>query len=265
MADTDATTSRTRILEAAREILAGDSAAPVMTIAAAAGVSRATVHRHFHTRGDLLAALDLEPEPDARVRVLAAAAALLDRDGLAALSMDDLASLAGVSRATVYRLFPGKPALIEALIDAYAPFDPVIARLEEIGDQPPEVVLPDIGRSAATIVSANLGIMRAIFFEVTSGSPDAIEGAGRPIQGFLRVLGGYLSRQMDAGRIRPMHPTLAVQSFVGPLLFHQLTRSPATRYGLLDVPVEDAVEQLVSVSLRGLRPSAPSNGTTDEE
>ena len=115
MTGEEGATTNQRILAAAREVLARDAGAPVATVATAAGLSRATVHRHFRTRADLLAALDLEPDPDARTRVLAAAAELIAGHGLAALSMDDLAALAGVSRATVYRLFPGKAALVEAL------------------------------------------------------------------------------------------------------------------------------------------------------
>lgn len=248
-------TTRRRILEVAESVLAGDSGARMATVAGAAGVSRATVHRHFRTRADLLAALDVEPDPDARARVLAGAAELIARDGLAALSIDELATFASVSRATVYRLFPGKAALVEALMNAYTPFDPIIARLEEIGDCPPDEVLPEICRSAASVAAANVGILRAIFFEVTSGSPDALEGAGRPIQGMVRALGGYLERQMAAGRLRTMHPTLAVESLLGPLIFYVLTRLHAARLAGLDVPFEEAVEQLVGVAMRGLQPS----------
>lgn len=248
-------TTRRRILEVAESVLAGDSGARMATVAGAAGVSRATVHRHFRTRADLLAALDVEPDPDARARVLAGAAELIARDGLAALSIDELATFASVSRATVYRLFPGKAALVEALMNAYTPFDPIIARLEEIGDCPPDEVLPEICRSAASVAAANVGILRAIFFEVTSGSPDALEGAGRPIQRMVRALGGYLERQMAAGRLRTMHPTLAVESLLGPLIFYVLTRLHAARLAGLDVPFEEAVEQLVGVAMRGLQPS----------
>jgi AcrR family transcriptional regulator len=259
-----ATTTRGRILGAARTVLAGDSGAPIATVAKAARVSRATVHRHFRTRVDLLAALDLEPDPDSRERVLAAAAELIGRDGLGALSMDELAAAARVSRASVYRIFPGKAALVEALMDAYAPFDPIIIRLDVIGDRPPEEVLPEIGRSAASIVAANLGILRVIFFEIYSGSPDAVAGSARPVQDMLRALGGYLGRQMAAGRIRTMHPTLAVQSFVGPLLFHLLTRPMAARYGGLDEPLEEAIDRLVAVTLQGLRPPSDGDQRTGE-
>ena len=101
---------RQAILQAAGRILAADPAAPVSAVCTGAGVSRATFYRYFPSRAALLEALDLEPDPGTRERILAAAIELLERDGLARLSMDDVADRAGVSRASVYRLYPGKPA-----------------------------------------------------------------------------------------------------------------------------------------------------------
>src|SRR6266498_2074802 len=96
------------VLSAARTTLAGDRGASLHDVAAAAGVSRATIYRLFGSRDGLLQALDLEPDPGTRQRVLAAALDLVGRDGLARLSMDEVAATAGVSRASLYRLFPGK-------------------------------------------------------------------------------------------------------------------------------------------------------------
>lgn len=49
-------------------------------------------------------------------RILDAAKVCCERYGLAKVSVDDVANLAGVSRATLYRLFPGgKDVLLEAL------------------------------------------------------------------------------------------------------------------------------------------------------
>jgi AcrR family transcriptional regulator len=252
--------TRARVLGAAADVLERDPAATMAQLAAAAGVSRATVHRHFRTRADLLAALDVEPETDTRDRVLAAAADLVGRAGLATLSMDDVAARAGVSRASVYRLFPGKAALFEALITTYSPFRPVVDRLEQIRDRPPEEVVPEIYRLAAPIAAANIGILRAVFTEVTAGSPDAIAGAGRPILGMVRALGGYLAQQMAAGRIRRMDPTLAVQAVFGPLVFHILTRPYAKQIAGLDVPLPEAVEHLSAVALAGLQAPSRDDG-----
>lgn len=254
-----------RIVEAAGVALADDPTLSMAALARAAGVSRATLHRHFRTRARLLEAIGVEPDVTTRERVLAAAAELLARDGLAGLSMDELATRAEVSRASVYRLFPGKPALFEALLLTYSPFEPAIARLEVIGDQPPEVVIPDLYRSVGSIAAANIGILRTIFFEVTSGSPDAVEGIGRPVRAMLAAVGGYLERQMAAGRVAPMNPTLAVQTLLGPLLFHLLTRPYAATVAGLDVAFEDVMDQLGAAALRGLQPTPPEGGTTSRE
>jgi AcrR family transcriptional regulator len=53
---------------------------------------------------------------DAEIRVLDAAQRCCDRWGIAKVTIDDIATDAGVSRATIYRMFPGgKDVLFEAL------------------------------------------------------------------------------------------------------------------------------------------------------
>src|SRR2546423_9348856 len=97
-----------RILAATRLHFAQGVLPTLSEIAQAAGISRATFYRAFSSREELLHALALEPEPESRDRLLAKALEMIGAQGLAALSMDALADAAGVSRATVYRLFPRK-------------------------------------------------------------------------------------------------------------------------------------------------------------
>lgn len=244
--------ARQVIVAAGRRVLGADAQAPLERVVQAAGVSRATFYRHFRSRSELLRALDLEPEPESRDRVLAAAAELIGRGGLAALSMDELADAAGVSRASVYRLFPGKPALFEALMRAYSPFDRIVGALDEAGDRPPEETLREILRLAATMLVSRIGLMRAVFFEVTGGSPDAVAGASLAITNFLTAFGAYLESQMALGRLRRMPPLLAVQLLVGPLLFHLLTRRTAEQLAGMDVPLERVVDEFVTAGIRAL-------------
>src|SRR5213593_3523624 len=109
-------------MSAAREVLTEDAGAAVGEIAGRAGVSRATFYRHFGSRSALLDSVALEPRPDARARILAAARDMLLTTSLAELSMDKLAKAADVSRGTLYRIIPGKGALLQELIEAYSPF-----------------------------------------------------------------------------------------------------------------------------------------------
>ncbi len=227
-------------------------------LAAAAGVSRASFYRVFESREALFAALDLQPVPGARDRILDAALELVGADGLTALSMDDLATEAEVSRATLYRLFPGKAALFTSLLHRYSPLDPVTELLDTRRGEAPAVVMPEIARTVyRTFYAAGesrVGILRALFFEISSLAPDTAEAADEVLRTMVGSLVMYLLEHMQAGRLRQMHPVLALQSFVGPIFFHLMTRPFAERVLGFEIEGELAVTVLAENWLRAMAP-----------
>lgn len=225
-------------------------------IAKRAGISRATFYRHFRSRDELIRELDLAPDPATRDRVLETALDMVGRDGLAALSMDELATAAGVSRATVYRLFPGKPALFRELVRTFSPMQPVTTELARLNDRPPDEVIPAIALAAARSLLGRIGVVRAIFLEVTGQGPDTLEAAEYLFQDGVAAVLGYVMAQMQLGRLRRMHPLLALQALIGPILFHLITRDVAEQRLGLDLAVEDAVTQLAASWVRAMRPGA---------
>jgi AcrR family transcriptional regulator len=246
------------VLRKARGLLAGGGTPTVAELASAAGVSRASFYRAFESREALLEALDLQPEPDARERILEAALKLVGAHGLHALSMDDLATHAEVSRATLYRLFPGKAALFTSLVHQYSPLDPVSELLKTRQDDPPEVLLPEIARTVYRTFygegESRVGVLRSLFFEISSLSPDTAEAAQDAIRGIVGSLVFYLMSHMRDGRLRQMPPLLALQSFVGPILFHIITRPLAEQMLGLDIDGERAVTLLAESWLRSMKP-----------
>lgn len=251
---------RDRILTQAKIVLAMGDRPTVADFAHAAGVSKASFYRAFRSRQDLLEALDRSPEPGARERLLEAALAMIGTRGLSAVSMDEVAEAAQVSRATLYRLFPGKPALLAAVIQAYSPMEPVIRLLEERGDDPPSELMPEIAREVYRTMYGRgedrTGLLRALFFELTSLSPDA-EQALR--QGILRLVGAmlaYIETKMAAGRLRRMHPLLALQSFIGPVFFHLVTRRAVDVMLGAHFEGEPAVTELAEAWVRAMEPEA---------
>jgi AcrR family transcriptional regulator len=163
-----------------------------------------------------------------------------------------------VSRATLYRLFPGKSALFTALVNTYSPLEPVIGVLTAMQDQPPMLVMPEIARTVyRTIYSRGAdrsGLLRALFFEVSGLAPDTEEAAREAIGKVVGAAMLYLATQMSEGRLRPMHPMLALQSFMGPIFFHVMTRAAAERVLGLDIEGEQAMTELAETWLRAMKP-----------
>ena len=249
---------RERILREARQRFAKGERPTVETMAAAAGVSRPTFYRLVGSRAALLRSLEIEPDPQARERILAAALELIGTHGVSRISVDELAQKAAVSRATLYRLFPGKPALFRELLRTYSPLEPVAEIVERMRDRPPEVVIPAVARAAYEVVAPRVGVLRTFFFEVAAMDPDTEEAARYAIGRLLGGFAAYVIDQMKAGRLRPMHPVLALQSFIGPIFMHMITRPLAEGAMGLDVPPETAVDQLAQNWLRAMRPDGVS-------
>jgi hypothetical protein len=93
-----------------------------------------------------------------------------------------------------------------------------------------------------------------VFLEVTSGTDAALAGLRPALTSTLAVLGEYMAEQMARGRLRPMHPLLAIQSVIGPIFFHLLSRPSLER--LMPIPMTplDAVDDLVLTAVSGLEP-----------
>jgi AcrR family transcriptional regulator len=247
-------TIRRQVVNAARDVLRGEPEAPIDTIVRRAGVSRATFYRHFGSRRALLATISHEPRPKSRERILNAAQEMLVRSSLSDLSMDDLARAADVSRGTLYRIFPGKAALMDGLVEAYSPLEAVRVIVSEHHDEEPRVVLPLVARAIVGVAGERLGLLRAVFMEVTAGTEAALSGFRPSFGATLAVLADYMTTQMELGRIKRTHPVLALQSFIGPIFFHLLSRPVIERLTELQMTPQEAVDQLVVLSMAGLEP-----------
>jgi AcrR family transcriptional regulator len=232
-------------------------------LAARAGVSRATLYRLFGSQQNLLQEFGLEPPPKVRGRVLDVALELVGRHGLAELSMDELAARAGVSRATLYRLVPGKEALFAELVRRFSPFEPIAAVLETMGDRPPTEVIPAIAQAMAAAMDGHIGLLLQLLLEVSRSDPDHHGGAdadqdAAQAMRTLPLVAGYLDQQMAAGRLRRMDPVLAVQALIGPIVMHLLARSQAGSQSGPDrgmpLALEAAVGELVGLWLRAMTP-----------
>jgi AcrR family transcriptional regulator len=233
-------------------------------LADAAGVSLRQLYRHFGSREALFQELAVEPTPGARERILEAAFALLGGVSLAELSMDELAARAHVSRATLYRVCPGKSALFRELIASYSPWESIARVLEEClasDEARPREVIPQVARALAEALSGRTGVLLRMVFEMGRGEPDTAEGVQRSMLRGLPDLIAYLTHQVAMGRLRAVHPVIALQMLAGPLVAHELTRPLAALVGF-DASREAVADQVAELWLSAMSTERAGYGTS---
>ena len=222
-------------------------------IAAAAGVSRAALYALFGSRAAILEAMGAEVPPSPAGRILAAAAELVAERGLGGLSLDEVAARSGASRATVYRLYPGKSALFRAVVQTYLPVDEALGMMETMADRPPTEVMGALAQALAQGGSVRIGVLRSVLFETLRPG----EGAEEVLEEAFQEHAGHhpLPRAADGGGpLRQMDPVLAMQAFLAPVMLHTVSRPLLEEYRIATLRLDEAVQELTDAWLRAMAP-----------
>jgi AcrR family transcriptional regulator len=188
-----------------------------------------------------------------REEILETAQVLLVEHGYAAMSMDDLAARAGISKPTLYRYFPSKE---EVAVEV------AVRRMRWLADQiehsPPG--LSPLGRLLAllrSVIELHLSHQTAILQE---WSPELFrvvcerEGALEGLQRIHTTLRAIVQAAIDAGEI---DPALTVDAVV--MSFYSMSGAPKlARFHRLGLEVETAgfTESLLTLFERGVRKSS---------
>ena len=250
----DAGLSRDALLAAVRRACTDQRQPSMQQLAVEAGVGVRTLYRRYGSRSALLAEAGCPPPPAARQRILDAALEMVGQTGLAGLSMDELAARAGVSRATLYRMFGGKSALFDALVQHFSPWEPIADILAAAPDRHPDQIVPAIAAAITSTLSGRAGLLLRIVFELIGGDPDTAAARHRALSRGLPDLLAYLDRQMTAGRLRRMSPVLACQLLAGPILAAQLTQPLADAIDPQGLGGSALLDEIVNAWQRALAP-----------
>lgn len=149
-----------------------------------------------------------------RQKVLAAAETLLAREGLARMSVDAIAQGAGVSKATIYRWWSNKSAIVmEALLtsteaDVYVP----------VSRYPEEDLIARIRRTVALFRGPRSRVIASLIGQAQS-DPEIAEAYRQQLLGPRRIaMRAAIQRGIEAGLYRTdIDFDLAIDILLGPL------------------------------------------------
>lgn len=192
---------------------------------------------------------------DARVRVLAGAYACISRFGMAKTTIDDVAKASGVSRATIYRLFPGgRDEVLRSTVGEE--MNHFFARLAEAVDD-----LPDLaGKLEEALVFARRSILEhEVLQKVLQTEPDLLlplltVEQHRVLRRITEYIEPLLEQERAAGRLRADVHLDDASDYLARMLL-SLIGSP----GRWDLADRSAVRRLVDDELlAGIRAPAGS-------
>jgi AcrR family transcriptional regulator len=156
-----------------------------------------------------------------RQKVLAAADTIFARDGLARMSVDAIALSAGVSKATIYRWWPNKAAIVmEALLasteaDVHVPVSPF----------PEDDLIAKIRRTVALFRGPRGRVIASLIGQAQS-DPEIAEAYRQQLLGPRRIaMRAAIDRAVEAGLYRAdIDFDLAIDILYGPLYQRLLLR-----------------------------------------
>ncbi|GAA4588815.1 AcrR family transcriptional regulator [Actinoplanes octamycinicus] len=177
-----------------------------------------------------------------RRAILAAALELLAESGYADLTIEAIASRAGVGKPTIYRWWRGKGAII---LDAVVETFPDVVELPDTGDLRADlraVIRATVAEFADPTLSATT---RALTIETLADDDLAGQVRDRLLRPQLDAVRARLESARAAGRVRPDAPLeQVVELLFGPIYHRWLLRT-----GPLTEPYADALVDLVMAAI----------------
>lgn len=190
-----------------------------------------------------------------RQQIIDGALHVFSTKGFEAATNKDIAQAAKIgSPGLIYHYFKDKSDLFRQVLQERAEVFQFLAHTEEVMSKPPREVLTLFGTLLMKSLDnrAALSMFRLLLGEATR-RPGFAEMVGKigPARG-IAFLTEYLARQMDAGVLRRMEPGSAARCFIGPLVFHLITREIFHLPDAKGISTESMVGTAVDVFLNGM-------------
>lgn len=252
-------------LRAARDLGKDVADVPVIAIARQAGISRSTLIRRLGGSRTALdeavraAGVDPGGQAPVRVRALDAAADLISISGLAAATLEAIASRAQCSVHSLYAVFGGRDELVRAVFERHSPLLDIEDFFDgDHGDLPTTV--RRLYGLIAQILDRQPRVTPALLAEALArpDSPAIQNLLGHNAPRLLAAVGGWLTSEVQSGRLRDIPLPLLIHQLVAPITIHMLVRPAIPQIPGIELPdIDTACDTFTDTFLRAVAVAPP--------
>jgi AcrR family transcriptional regulator len=191
-----------------------------------------------------------------RQQIIEGALGVFAQKGFEKATNKDIAEAAGIgSPGLIYHYFKDKADLLRQVYEERMPLLQLVAHPEHFLDMPPREGLTLFARTFLKVVdNPSAGTMLKLILGEAARRPEVADlfnqiGPGRGIP----LMSRYLEQQMDAGRLRRMHPGAAARCFLGPLISYIAARELFVQPDSATISPELMAETMVDIFLKGMQ------------
>ena len=195
--------------------------------------------------------------PPTRDAVYDAAARSFSSHGFDGVSMDDIARAAGVNKAMIYYHFADKLALYRTIVsDGLAVMSETATGIA-VGDLTPVAKLDRFVEAFIRMTENRPWMPAMMLREIAEGAPRLDPATMEHMRGVIGSFVAILRQGQHTGAFRQLHPILAYESVVGPIIINAARERVAAQPSrknqdfpmLVDIP-HDAVIQHMQAAAR---------------
>lgn len=196
-----------------------------------------------------------------REQILMSAISLFSQKGFSGTTTKEIARIAGVSEATVFKHFARKSDIYDAILDNKAchegmrfPWEEDPVMLDAMQRRDDYTVFYQLAFNALNKQQSDVGFMRLLFYSALEEHELAERFFGEFVARIYGFVGGYIEERQQEGAFRPMNPRVAVRAFLGMMIHHSLNNILWDKgRNLLDITNEEAADNFAQILLRGIK------------
>lgn len=196
-----------------------------------------------------------------REQILMSAISLFSQKGFSGTTTKEIARIAGVSEATVFKHFARKTDIYDAILDNKAchegmrfPWEEDPVMLEAMSQKDDYKVFYQLAFNALNKQQSDVGFMRLLFYSALEEHELAERFFGEFVARIYGFIGGYIDERQKDGAFREMDPRIAVRAFLGMMIHHSLNNILWDKgRNILDITNEVAADNFAQILLRGIK------------